>query len=75
MRLRALYDDHGVVIAATLFDPEDDHGLRPVATDGGQVGEFEVPDEHRDLGLDELCRMLRVDAEAASLVRAAPSGT
>jgi hypothetical protein len=71
MKLRALHDDRGVILAAVVVDPDAPGSApRPVATEGTRVSELTISQEHADLALDELCTRLRVDVERAALVEA-----
>jgi hypothetical protein len=69
MKLEAVFDGNGVILAAIAFDPEDSRPRpRPVASDGNSLGEFDVPPEHINVPLDELCLRLRVDVDSGRLV-------
>jgi hypothetical protein len=62
MRITALYDRDGLILAAAKVD-DDYAGPVPVATEEGtEVGTFEVPEVRSDQQLDEICRALRVSA-------------
>jgi hypothetical protein len=67
MRLTALYDQQGSIVAAALHEAGE-NGPRPVPTRGLHVHEFEIPESHRSLRLDEMCRGLRVDVSSKRLL-------
>ncbi|MEU5973765.1 hypothetical protein [Streptomyces sp. NPDC047315] len=68
MKLTALYDADGKILAAVEETGRYDHPV-PVATkDGTAVGTFEVPEGVREAGLYEICTSLRVDAGVTRLV-------
>ncbi|MFH8614534.1 hypothetical protein ACH4E8_05565 [Streptomyces sp. NPDC017979] len=68
MRLTALYDADGKILAAVEDTGRYDHPV-PVATEAGTaVGTFDVPEAASESSLYEICTMLRVDAGAARLV-------
>ena len=57
MRLHVVHDDSGRIVAAARSD---EVGPHPLAPEGHFGAEVEVPDEHRDLGLDDVCARYRV---------------
>ncbi|WP_026926123.1 hypothetical protein [Granulicoccus phenolivorans] len=65
MRIRAVYDAEGVIVAAVEL--ENGHaGPVPVATEPGHgMGTFDVPigtqEADAELTLEQVCRQLRVD--------------
>jgi len=64
MRITALYDRDGVILAAVEVDA-DYAGPLPVATeDGTEVATFDVPDDRREQALDEICLGVRVSARS-----------
>lgn len=66
MRITALYDAHGRILAAAEVD--DEHGGPvPVPTEGTEVDTFEVPENAARLRLDEICISHRVDVGAKQL--------
>lgn len=67
MRLAALYDPRGSIVAAVVVVAGED-GPRPVPTHDLRLHEFEIPESHRSLRLDEMCRRLRVDVRSKRLV-------
>ncbi|MEU9602875.1 hypothetical protein [Streptomyces sp. NPDC048057] len=68
MKLTALYDADGKILAAVEATGRDDHPV-PVATeDGTEVGTFDVPEGVSGSSLYDICTTLRVDAGAARLV-------
>jgi hypothetical protein len=67
MKITALYDQKGRILAATVVR-DDMNGPVPVATKGSKLGTFEVPLALRDLELHELCFGHRIDARGNRLV-------
>lgn len=67
MRITALYNDEGVILAAAAIDGSY-RGPVPVASEGTEVGLFDVPESVTDLRLDEICSGFRVDAVGKRLV-------
>lgn len=68
MKITAIYDSAGVIIAAVIDDGKYD-SPRPVPTAGTQVGTFEVPESARSLALDEICTTHRVDCKCGALMK------
>jgi hypothetical protein len=69
MKLEAVFNRDGVMLAAVAFDPNElSPRPRPVASEGDSLGEFDVPAEYADAPLDEICRALRVDVASGRLV-------
>jgi hypothetical protein len=69
VRIEAVHDATGVIVAAIAFANDDDSQRpRPVADDGQFVGVFDVPDEYAKTPLDVLCTTLRVDVHRGTLV-------
>ena len=69
MKIEAVHDATGVIVAAIAFANDDDSPRpRPLADDGQAVGVFDVPDEHANTPLDVLCTTLRVDVRRGTLV-------
>jgi hypothetical protein len=69
MKITALYDKQGVILAAVpLDDRYDGPVLVPVASDGNKVGTFEVPVSAGESRLDKICTLFRVDARSQRLV-------
>ncbi|HEV7562595.1 MAG TPA: hypothetical protein VGO24_03755 [Solirubrobacterales bacterium] len=66
MRIAALYDAHGRILAAAPID-EERGGPVPVATEGTEVHTFEVPENAARMRLDEICTSFRVDVGARQL--------
>jgi|EndMetStandDraft_3_1072993.scaffolds.fasta_scaffold558765_1 hypothetical protein len=75
MKLIALYDRQGIILAA-VESTEGQYGVHkgpvPVATGDNKVGTFEVPQSLARGGLADICTSLRVDVARNSLVE--PSG-
>lgn len=68
MRLIALYDADGRILAAAGITDEGTPGPVPVAGEGTEVGTFDVPESLSELPLDEICNRLRVDSQSKRLV-------
>jgi hypothetical protein len=68
MKMTAVYDDGGRILAAIIDDGKYD-GPRPVADDKTHSGTFEVPAEAARLSLEELCTTYRIDPSASQLTR------
>jgi len=71
MKLTALYDAEGTIIAGVLQPTgQYDHPVPvPVASDrNSSVGTFEVPESASKLGLEELCLSFRVDHASKKLL-------
>jgi hypothetical protein len=68
VRLEALHDDRGVILAAIAFDDEAAPRPRPVAAPGQAVTVVDVPDEHADTPLEVLCTRFAIDARGDRLV-------
>ncbi|MDX6627436.1 MAG: hypothetical protein QOE56_2425, partial [Solirubrobacterales bacterium] len=54
MKIAALYDADGRIVAAAPID-EERGGPVPVATEGTEVHTFEVPENAARMRLDEIC--------------------
>jgi hypothetical protein len=67
MRLEALHDERGVILAAIAFDEEAAPRPHPVAAPGQSVTVVDVPDEHADTPLDVLCTRFTVDVRRGGL--------
>ncbi len=67
MKLTALYNVDGLIMAAVLHESGED-GPRPVPSAQLLLHEFEVPLSWKDRPLDQLCRMMRVDVRSKQLV-------
>ena len=68
MRLAVVHDENGRILAAADLTAE---GLiaRPVPVDPGHVAlEVDVPAEHQQGDLFEMCQRLRIDPERKQLV-------
>ena len=76
MKITALYDADGLILAAVESTGRYDHPV-PVASEGTEVGTFEVPTEPTEEGaesrLEEICLSHRVDVGSQRLVRAEPT--
>jgi hypothetical protein len=68
MKIEALHDADGVIVAAIGFEDDESPRPHPVAADGQSVGVFDIPEEHSDTPLDILCTTLRADIRRGSLV-------
>ena len=73
MRITAVYDPDGIILAAAPADP---HyvGPVPVASDGTERDEFDVPDSATGMSLDELCAGFRVHTGEKRLVNNREAG-
>ena len=70
MKLEALYDRGGTILAGIAFSDDDVPHPRPIAmTEDTATGEFPVPEDLADLPLDVLRQRVRVDVERGELVR------
>jgi hypothetical protein len=67
MRIEAVYDDAGSIMAAIIVPSEDESYPRPVPSETQSVGKFEVPDELADTPLDVICTTFRVDTNRGRL--------
>ena len=72
MKITALYDRDGLILAAAESTGQYDDPV-PVASDGNEVGTFDVPSSAAQLGLVEICTSLRVDVSSKRLVQAKPA--
>ena len=68
MKLIALYDADGRILAAAGVTEGDTPGPVPVAGEGTEVGTFDVPESASELRLDEICTRHRVDSQSKRLV-------
>jgi hypothetical protein len=73
MKIYALHDAHGAILAAVDLDAEAKHpkklgSLRPIVGHGHHAGEFEVPHSHAHLDLKGVSEAMRVDVGAKKLV-------
>lgn len=66
MRITALYDAHGRILAAAEVDDKRG-GPVPVPSEGTEVDTFEVPEDGARLRLDEICTSYRIDVGAKQL--------
>lgn len=71
MRIEAVYDGDGTIVAAIAFDGDEPHP-RPQPGEGQAVGVFDLPADQADRPLDEVCRTMVVDARAGALVERRP---
>jgi hypothetical protein len=69
MKITALYDADGLILAAVESTGRYDHPV-PVASEGTEVGTFDVPTEAAESRLDEICLSHRVDVGSQRLVSA-----
>jgi len=68
MKLEAVFDADGVILAAIAYEPRDTHPRpRPMAAEGMSVADFDIPEEHADTPLDVLCSRMRIDARSGRL--------
>jgi hypothetical protein len=68
VKLEAVYDRDGVIVAAIAFDSDEDLRPRPQPGEGQRVGVFDVPGDRVEQPLDDLCRSMIVDANGEVLV-------
>lgn len=66
MRLYAVYDQSGNIVAAVRLDSTDSSRPRPVAKKGHSAAELEVPQEHTNLGFADICQRFKVDTSGAT---------
>jgi hypothetical protein len=66
MRLDAVWNRDGVIVAATAL-VSDDPSPHPVPAEGQDGGVLDVPGELADLPLDVLCQRVRVDRDTRTL--------
>lgn len=69
MKITALYNANGVILAAVEHTGRYDHPV-PVASEGNKVGTFDVPPSAAKSRLDEICTSFRVDVGSQRLVDA-----
>ena len=69
MKITALYDAEGVILAAVEYTGRNDHPV-PVASADKKVGTFDVPASAAKSRLDEICTSFRVDPASRRLVEA-----
>jgi hypothetical protein len=74
MRITAVYDADGTILAAVVTGP-DYAGPVPVPADGAELGEFDVPDPAAEMRLDEICSGFRVDRSDKRLVERCTDST
>jgi hypothetical protein len=67
MKLEALHDDRGVILAAIAFDEEAAPRPHPVAAPGQSVAVMDVPEALADMPLDVLCARFTVDVRKGGL--------
>ena len=67
MRIQALYDRDGAIIAAATIGDDYD-GPVPASAEGAEMAQLDVPDDMATNALDEICRRMRVDPERRVLV-------
>jgi hypothetical protein len=72
MKITALYDADGLILAAVESTGRYDHPV-PVASEGAEVRTFDVPREAAESRLDEICLSHRVDVGSQRLVSAEPT--
>ncbi|MFL6623708.1 MAG: hypothetical protein ACJ8J7_06150 [Sulfurifustaceae bacterium] len=70
MKITALYDENGVILAAAEHTGRYDDPVPVASTPGTKVATFEVPTEAARSRLDEICLSHQVDVAAQRLVRA-----
>jgi hypothetical protein len=68
VKLEAVYDRDGVIVAAIAFDSDEDPRPRPRPGEGQAGGVFDIPEDRAGQPLDELCRNMVVDPRAGVLV-------
>ena len=68
MKITALYDSEGIILAGVVDDGRYDLP-RPKPQDGQQVGTFDVPPTFAALALDEICTTFRVDTRSMGLTK------
>ena len=68
MKLEALHDERGVILAAITFDEEAAPRPHPVPAPGQAVSIVEVPEAQADTPLDVLCTRFTVDVRGGRLV-------
>lgn len=73
MKLTALYDPGGVILAAVAGTGRHDDPAT-AASEGHEVGTFELPPSAAHLNLDEICHAFRVDIASQQLIEAKPAG-
>jgi hypothetical protein len=67
MKIQALYDGAGTIIAAVeIYDGY--AGPVPVSADGAEMAHFDVPETLAGSTLEEICRTVRVDPASRALV-------
>jgi len=67
MRIQALYNRDGVIVAAAQIGGDYD-GPVPKAAEGAEMAQLDVPDTLAETSLDEICRTMRVDPARRVLV-------
>ena len=71
MKITALYNADGIILAAVVIDGRYDGPLPvPVASEGTEVGTFDVPSSATESRLDEICKVFRVDTRSKRLIDA-----
>jgi len=68
MKLIALHDKTGKILAAARPATDNYKGPVPVAGKGTTLVQLEIPQEHAKLDLVSICTRLRVDARTSKLV-------
>ena len=67
MRITALHDADGLILAAVVTEDDYD-GPLPVAGEDTEVGVFDVPTAAEGLQLEEICLNHRVNSHSKSLI-------
>lgn len=70
MKITALYDENGVILAAAEHTGRYNHPVPVASKAGTKVGTFDVPAEVAHSRLDEICLSHQVDVGAQRLIRA-----
>ncbi len=69
--LHAVFDSHGVIIAASRTDPDDDTGIPspiPQPGEGNNYAMITLEGAHIKMPIDQLCTTTRVDTQRKRLV-------
>lgn len=69
MKITAVYDDSGRILAGIIDDGKYD-GPRPVADQRTHEGSFELPAAASKLSLEEICTTFKVDVRSRNLIKA-----
>lgn len=70
MKITALYDENGTILAAAVHTGRYDDPVPVASTPGTKVATFDVPAEAAHSRLDEICLSHQVDVGAQRLFRA-----